>query len=483
MTKGQSRAVPVRSLSAGVGLWIASAASTLAPAGCGLELPEVPEIDEDEFDMAKESLLELLRDLFPGLSDAELEALGATLSYDQVVALRDELEAARKVARELSGLLFQSAQEAVAERKEALAGANDGFPAGLEPVGRLAVHDSAAGRTKVHLSGVFHDKTAVSLQPGDVAVRVDGAVVDGQLDCLASGQTVDVVFLIDITGSMGSVIGSVRDSVVDFVGAIEASGLKGTISVVTFQDTVGVDVTFQQPAPDEGVERSPFFRPVSIADAGGVESLRRFVNRLEANQGEDLPENLAGALDFARNNVIGAVDGAPNVIDGAADPPGTARFPALQSQRQVFVALTDATFHSDDRDANNSSLVARFVPRDAGEILASLQRTGTVVHVIDPSWVDAGLDPAHDDPESDSDWWAIRTGGLGEDVALGYSLVDLELVAVAESAGLFDVALDGILASSCEYSFDGALSAASEVALTLNADGEVFEGVLPVTFL
>jgi len=249
---------------------------------------------------------------------------------------------------------------------------------------------------------------------------------------------------------------------------------------VSFQDTVGVDVTFQEPAPIGAVERSPFFTPVPISDGEQVDELRAFVNRLEANAGADLPENLSGAVDFARNSVIGRLGSAPNVIDGSSDPPSTRPFPRLTSERQVFVALTDATFHSDSRNEGNSSLEAAFVPRPAAEILATLTQTGTTVHVIDPSWVDGSLDPGAGS-EVDADYFAMHTGGLGEDKVLGYSLVDLELVVVAEDTGLLDVALDGILASSCSFEFSADLSAEAEVEVRLDVGGETFSEFVAVT--
>ena len=195
------------------------------------------------------------------------------------------------------------------------------------------------------------------------------------------------------------------------------------------------------------------------------------MNRLEANRGNDAPENLAGAIDFARNSVIGyTASGAPNVIgEGRDDPAGTAPFPKLTSDRQVFVALTDITFHGDDRMPSNSSLLAPFVPRDAKEILSSLQKTGTTVHVSDPSWVDASVDPAHD--PVDADYWAINTGGLGEDIVEGFSLVDLELVVVAERSGLLDITLDKIIGTSCTLEFEATLAANAQVELTLDVDG------------
>jgi hypothetical protein len=282
---------------------------------------------------------------------------------------------------------------------------------------------------------------------------------------------VDVVFLVDITGSMSNVIHSVRNSVANFVDALQASGIEGTVSVVTFQDSVGVNTSFQEPAPSNNYERSPFFKPVSLSNAAGVDEARAFINRLEANRGADASENLAGAVDFARNNVIGYMaNGSPNVIgDSTEDPAGTEAFPKLTSARQVFVALTDVTFHGDAHSASNSSLLAPFEPRDKADILKSLQSTGTMVHVSDPSWVDGSMDPT--DGDVDADYWSIHTGGLGEDRVLGYSLVDLELVVVAEESGLLDITLDKILESTCSLEFDGALATGDDVNLSIDLGG------------
>lgn len=481
------RAAPRRSGVGKAGAGKASALLLCAGLCAGLGLTSctspLPDIDEDAFgDFEAEANAEIqaiLRLLFPDLGDDEIAELSVSISYEEVLALRAELEEVRKAAAEFSADLFKTAEERAQERSADLAEANDGFPETLEPVGRICTYDAANQTARLQLSGVFSGQTPVHLAPGQVSVTVGGEQVEGTLSCLANDETVDIVFLIDITGSMSNVIDSVRDSVVSFVDAIEQSGVRGTVSVVSFQDTVGVDVSFQEPSP--GVERSPFFEPVAIEDAAAVDELRGFVNRLEANSGADAPENLSGAIDFARNNVIGGSEQTPNIVDGSGDPPHTRPFPSLTSDRQVFVALTDITFHSDSRTSSNSSLEAAFVPRAAETILESLHRTGTTVHVVDPSWVDEGMNPADSSARQvDSDYWAVNTGGLGEDVVLGYSLVDLELVVVAERTGLLDVVLDGILATTCTYDFQADLSAEAEVEIRVEAEGEVFTGVAAV---
>lgn len=282
---------------------------------------------------------------------------------------------------------------------------------------------------------------------------------------------------------MAPVIGAVQRSLEKFVTAIVERSASGTLGVVTFQDSVGVNVSFQEPLPASGYERSPFFAPVDIGDAAGIAKLQRFIARLEADSGADIPENLAGALDFAQNDVIGLTkSGAPNVIgDGVEDPVGVGAWPKLNHARHLFVAFTDAPFHADSRNASNSSLLTPFKPRPTASILRTLQAGATTVHVSDPSWVDETTAPtgAANEVSVDSDYWAIRTGGLGEDSVAGYSPIDLDLLVTAEDSGLLDILLDGIVATTCSAHFPAAtLAANASIDLELAHDGQSYSASL-----
>jgi hypothetical protein len=63
----------------------------------------------------------------------------------------------------------------------------------------------------------------------------------------------------------------------------------------------------------------------------------------------------------------------------------------------------------------------------------------------------------------------------------GYSLTDLELVAVADKTGLLDIALHDILKGSCRVSFPAVgVAAGAEVSVSVSAGGEVFDGKFAV---
>ena len=461
---------------------LALAAMLACAPACSLKASNTDGVDV-QVDEAQ--IKSILRELFPELTDEELTRFSADLDVAAALKLKLEILAIRSIADALSKELENLAAQARVQRSKDLAAQNDGFPLGLEPVGRVAFYDASTGNARIELSGVYDDHSAKPLDAANLTVSVAGVAQSISVSCVPS-VPVDIVFLVDITGSMSPVIGSVRRSLGAFVDAIAARHVTGTLGVVTFQDSVGVNVAFQQRAPANGYERSPFFAPVDIGDAEKIQELTRFIALLQANSGADQPENLAGAVDFARNNVIGVTSqGTPNAIgDGVEDPKGVSAWPALQSQKQIFVAITDAPFHSDSRTPSNSSLLAPFKPRPVSQILKSLQASSTTVHVSDPSWVDETLTPtgASSEKAVDADFWAVNTGGVGEDRVGGYSLVDLDVLAGAESTGLLDILLDGIIGTTCSVSFQAPnLAADATFDLKLDVDGHAFtEAMLPL---
>jgi hypothetical protein len=420
-----------------------------------------------------------LSDLFPDLSYDEILSISLDLSYDEFLDLKDELKKARKEAAKLSEELFVSAETKRKERNTDLESLNGGYPETIAPIETSAFLNETSGDAVILLNGVFRNMDGVQITDDNITVTIDGVEESTQTSCLYNGDSVDIVFLLDITGSMSNVINSVKNSILSFVDSIESSGINGTIAMVTYQDSVGVNVSFQELAPDN-IERSPFFKPVAIDNAQKITELRDFINRLEANNGMDLPENLSGAVDFARNNTIGySSNGDPNVIgEGGDDPEGTSPFPELKSKHQIFVAFTDSTFHADSRNENNSSLLKSFVPRKADDILTTLLQTGTVVNVSDPSWIDKTETPtdSSDQVSIDADYFAVNTGGIGEDNIAGYSLIDLELVITAEDSGLLDITLDNILSSTCYVNIDAtaSLTIDSNINFTLTETEETF---------
>jgi len=94
-------------------------------------------------------LMALLRALFPDLSDAERHEMLQQLDTEQILALRDELEAARDAAAEFSDELFMSAEERAAERQETLSAHSGSYPEALDALGLICATDGVRGGPRV----------------------------------------------------------------------------------------------------------------------------------------------------------------------------------------------------------------------------------------------------------------------------------------------------------------------------------------------
>jgi hypothetical protein len=304
----------------------------------------------------------------------------------------------------------------------------------------------------------FNDIPLSGLGADNFALTSDGVpIASPSVACTGNARTpITVVFAIDVTGSMSPAIGAVRDSLVDFVDTATALGLAGKVGVVTYQDTVGVNIGFEDCSGIVGPipERSPFFAPVALDDAPGVQQLRDFIAALHADQGSDLPENLAAAIDFATNNVIGYTDGgAPNVIgEGLDDPPWTSPWPVSELEGVVAViAITDANFHQ--ADSASPYLLPPWRPRALTEIVGDLD--GAIVSTIDPAFLDGDRELDEFGDEVDADFWPTYSGGFGIDrwkvstflFEESVSLFDLELLVLG--GGLLEIPLAPALAATC----------------------------------
>jgi hypothetical protein len=218
----------------------------VALSSCGVKVPA--DRDKDGW-IDEQDVRAILARLFPDLTAEEIDELVAKLDLETVLKLKAEIEAIRSVSGGLSQALRDLAEQQMQKREKALEAHNGGYPFGLEPLGRAAFYDATRGEGRIDLSGVFTSQTKVQLTSAEISVTVGGVEQSPTLECAHDATPVDIVFLVDVTGSMSPVIGALRRSLVRFVEAIVAANVRGTLSVVSFQDTVGVNVSFQEIAP------------------------------------------------------------------------------------------------------------------------------------------------------------------------------------------------------------------------------------------
>ena len=105
--------------------------------------------------------------------------------------------------------------------------------------------------------------------------------------------TADIVFVLDISGSMGSYINQVKNNMNNFAQAIEDQGVSARWSVVTYSDEFSV--------PGDPKEKSQFVNGVDWYT--NASDTRAAINSIQVAYGGDAPEAAVDGLMFAHENL------------------------------------------------------------------------------------------------------------------------------------------------------------------------------------
>ncbi len=211
-------------------------------------------------------------------------------------------------------------------------------------------------------------------------------------------KKVDIVFVVDVTGSMREEIAGVKNSLKSFIDYLLDSGLDVKVAVVPFGDYV---------PPRDDTTDSVEFDPLWL-NLSDLSSAKDYVDRLRTGFGGDYPENSYGAIMYAWKNVSWRA--------GA---------------QRVFILLTDAFSHyrGDDDwwDSMND-----FDPKyTKDEVLSALIGYTTLYIVASTGGYYSESDEDFSNP-ADPREIAIKTGGFVI-YQSGGEEVDLSEIGIAEA--------------------------------------------------
>lgn len=131
-------------------------------------------------------------------------------------------------------------------------------------------------------------------------------------DIKIKGQ-VDIVFIVDTTGSMSGAIDNVKNNISEFVDEIEDEGINASMALVDYRD-ITCDGRYSTHAKNNG-------NSVWFTD---VEQFKNKIAELSINGGGDTPETTIDALEFAR------------------------RLEMRENSQKFFVVITDAGYKIDN---------------------------------------------------------------------------------------------------------------------------------------
>ncbi len=153
----------------------------------------------------------------------------------------------------------------------------------------------------------FEVDPATGIEMGNVAIREDGVLVDATCIPLntTTYATVDVAFVLDVTGSMSGTINKVKSSTVDLATYWSGQGLDVLFGVIPFDDNAPPGGSGYQNLIDD------------------LDTFVGFVGTLNASGGGDGPENPLDAVMFAWD-----------------------RFTWRSGAQRVLLVMTDAPMHT-----------------------------------------------------------------------------------------------------------------------------------------
>lgn len=143
------------------------------------------------------------------------------------------------------------------------------------------------------------------------------------------GKTVDVVFVLDATGSMDAVLKNTRDAMAKFAAQLESAGMDARYAAAIYRDRV--DDVGNKP-------EDPFVLKVDGAEfTKDAALLAKAVSEVKAEGGGDVQESAFDALDFA------------------------SKLPFRKDVRPILILVTDAPPRIPDKDIKDETQLAKIL--------------------------------------------------------------------------------------------------------------------------
>jgi hypothetical protein len=312
------------------------------------------------------------------------------------------------------------------------------------------IDPSNPDRIPLVIGGVAYDAGGLSVVDYDeenLTVVVDGRVQGKKISESSAGLRADIVFVIDNTGSMGGAIFGVRESVLSFIGAIEASGQDIRAGVVAYNDNLPETFESGVPVTDTRAHAAVYGFVDLTSDFAEADTLYQFIENLPATGGGDGPELAIGGLDYARR-----------------------AFSWRPGAQQIYIVITDVTTWGGGYTSfPNSKGIDAGYPT-AEELARTVRDEGGVIHTYSP---DNGDDPFFSDGEHDVRDFSTGTGGIWTefDFSGGLDLTTLGIIETTLASSRVEFVRDS----------DGVTPRTVRVVVRVEEGGEVFDGERTVT--
>jgi hypothetical protein len=224
----------------------------------------------------------------------------------------------------------------------------------------------AGGVVDLNLNAVIISGEAVSLGGSSFKVRVgkDVGTITGLSTVeftlpVITNRPMDIVFILDNTGSMSGAITGSKDSIIAFASSLEAGGADARFGLVTFGDSATHPTPSGSIAAEGGFDDGNYY-PRPVKDFGNAVALQSVLSaETYAEGGSDLPENPLDAIMYAYNH-----------------------FTWRSAAQKIFVVITDINAHQNiltDTSTDNKCTTS-------GEAVVSSLIGRAVIYAVSPNF-------------------------------------------------------------------------------------------------
>lgn len=278
----------------------------------------------------------------------------------------------------------------------------------------------------------------------------------------ASATPIDIVFILDNTGSMGGAITGAKNSIVAFATTLEANGIDAKFGLVTYGDsaihpTPAGNVTAEGNHYDAAAERP-------ILNFGTASALSTKLASVDADGGGDGPENPLDAVKWALTT---------NTTTGAFT-----NLTWRTGAQKVFVIITDINGHQSveaDTSSDNKCTTTGTLE------IARIKDFGTKVYAVSPNYTTSQtpyidvrkLADGFGEGRTTAEAATLSSGGKWiQFVSSGFDLTDL---------GISTTLVGGSVLKISDYSFENGVVYTIIVYYDSDGDG-VADGYMYLVF-
>jgi Flp pilus assembly protein TadG len=248
-----------------------------------------------------------------------------TIDLGMAYSVKAKLTSAVDAAVLAAGKAVKNGADDASRRLNATNAANSFFAANFPTGIRGTSHRAFSVDSITNVEGTWTIKVSASAQAPTFFSAIFGRPIMVGASAEATVKTLDMMLVLDCSGSLGSDFGDLQDAAVNFVGGFQDGSGGDRIGLVTFASGAELSASINKDA-NRGFNRTSLVAALNATSMGGATNAEEAM-RIAKAELDAIPSHLRSTLRV----IVFFSDGAPNIVSGYFVQSGTTRLGGLYS--------------------------------------------------------------------------------------------------------------------------------------------------------